>query len=230
MNNKKEIKIIQLTDIHGVDFLIDEISLDLIKSDLIIISGDITHFGKVKEASNIIGKILSYNKNIYAVTGNCDFPEVEKYLKDNDLDLNRTIRKFKGISLYGLSGSLPCPGKTPFEYTEKQANAWLSELSGKIEKAPLQIFVSHQPPFNTINDKVDEYHHVGSKSIREFIKGISPDLCLTGHIHEGIGIDSINNCKIVNPGPFRTGKYSVINISGENSIKIDLKQITARQN
>jgi uncharacterized protein len=230
MNSKKELKIIHLTDIHGADFLINKIASELENADLIIISGDITHFGKAKEASNIIGKILSYNKNIFAVSENCDFPEVEKYLIDNNLELNRIVRKFDRITFYGLSGSLPCPGKTPFEYTEKEVNMWLSELSGQLEKVGMQIFVPHQPPFNTINDQVDENNHVGSKEIRQFIEGQSPDLCLTGHIHEGIGIDSINNCKIVNPGPFRNGKYSDITITDDYSFKIDIKQIMARKN
>jgi uncharacterized protein len=230
MKSKKEIRIIHLTDIHGADFLIDQISSDLRISDLVIIAGDITHFGKEKEAKVIIEKISNYNKNILAISGNCDYPEVEQYLVDCNLNLNRIIRNFEDITLYGLSGSLPCPGSTPSEYTEKDANKWLTELSGKIENVNLHILVSHQPPYNTINDNVGDEEHVGSKEIRNFIKNKLPVLCLTGHIHEGIGIDTIENCKIVNPGPFRTGKYSIITITTENSINIELKQITAIKN
>jgi Icc-related predicted phosphoesterase len=230
MKKKNEIQFVHLTDIHGVDFLISEIREDLKKSDFIVITGDITHFGKEKEAAKVIDQILVYNKNILAVSGNCDFPEVEKYLKDNNFDLNRTIKNIRGITFYGLSGSLPCPGRTPFEYTEEKAGKWLAELAVKLEPTPIQIFATHQPPYNTINDKIGEEEHVGSREIRNFIENNAPALCLTGHIHEGIGIDTVNNCKIVNPGPFRTGKYAIITISPENEFVIDLKQISARKN
>jgi uncharacterized protein len=228
MKTSKEIQIIHLTDIHGAGFLIDEIASDLQKADLVIISGDITHFGKEKETSRILERIENYNKNILAITGNCDFPEVQKFIEIKGINIHRVIKEAEGLSFIGISGSLPCPGKTPNEYSENQVEEWLNEIESNINASDTLIFVSHQPPVNTLNDMVCENTHVGSIEIRKYIEKNKPVLCLTGHIHEGIGIDSIGKCKIVNPGPFRTGKYAVININNDGSTLIELKQIKAK--
>ncbi len=66
--------------------------------------------------------------------------------------------------------------------------------------------VSHQPPYDTINDQVSPGVHVGSNSIRKFIEEHQPLVCFSGHIHEGTGIDHIGNTAIVNPGSGRQGK------------------------
>ena len=157
-----------------------------------------------------------YNPNILAVAGNCDFPVVETYLKHANIDIHRKIIRFDKYVIAGISGSLPCPGTT-----------WLDELSTQIKDDEPFIFVPHQPPSETLNDEVKKGMHVGSQAIRRFIQKTSPILCLTGHIHEGIGVDKINDCPIINPGPFRTGKYAQIEIAGESEVRITLKQITA---
>ena len=55
--------------------------------------------------------------------------------------------------------------------------------------------------------------HVGSTAIRAFIEKYQPDLCITGHIHEGKGIDAIGRTKIINPGMFRQGGWVDIHIN-----------------
>ena len=168
-----------------------------------------------------------YNPNIFAVAGNCDYPEVETYLQHAKTGIHRKIVKFDKYILAGISGSLPCPEITPYEYSEAEVASWLDGLSMKIKDDEPFIFVSHQPPSDTLNDEVKKDMHVGSPAIRQFIQKTSPILCLTGHIHEGIGVDKINDCPIINPGPFRTGKYAQIVITGECLVEINLKQITA---
>lgn len=220
-------QIIQLTDIHGADYLIHEIASDLKSADLIVLSGDITHFGKEKESALIIDKIRKHNKNIFAVTGNCDFPEVQHYIEKENFNLNREIKEFNGFMFSGISGSLPCPGKTPNEYTEDQLSEWLTEIDNTYETEPIHILVSHQPPANTVNDRVSDNEHVGSVVLRKYIEHKQPILCLTGHIHEGIGVDSIGSCTILNPGPFRTGKFAAINFTDNVLSDIEIRQITA---
>ncbi len=220
--------IIHLTDIHGAGNNLAKIGNELRNADIVILSGDITHFGYSKDVVPIIENISYFNKRIYAVPGNCDYIEVDMFLTEIKINLHRNIIETDRYILCGLGGSLPCPGYTPFEYTESEAGSWLSEIKDKIKSSKPMIFVSHQPPFNTKNDRLTNGDHVGSKSVREFINSTSPILCLTGHIHEGIGVDTIGNSMIVNPGPFRTGYYASIKITGENSVNSTLKQITVQ--
>lgn len=225
----RKINIIHLTDIHGAAYIVNSISNDLQKADLIIISGDITHFGRKKDAERIIDAISAYNSSILAVSGNCDFPETEEYLLNKKMNLHLAVKEIAGYSIAGIGGSLPCPGTTPFEYTDDQAETWLKKIKQRINSEKLLLFVSHQPPFRTINDTLPNKTHVGSKSILNFIKDTQPLVCFTGHIHEGIGIDTIGATKIVNPGPFREGKYARIQITNI-SVNITLQQITVSDN
>jgi Icc-related predicted phosphoesterase len=227
---ERDLHILHLTDIHGAHFLIEEIGHEIRDADLVILSGDITHFGRRKEASIIIEKIRRYNRNILAVSGNCDYPVVEEYLGKEKISLHRKIVKYAGYTVMGLGGSLPCPGTTPFEYTEDDVKRWLAEMKKSINQHAPILFVSHQPPVNTLNDDVGNGRHVGSSAVRNFIEAKEVLLCVTGHIHEGIGIDTIDNCKVVNPGPFRTGKYAKIAMIGNKKpgIEISLEQITVR--
>jgi Icc-related predicted phosphoesterase len=227
MDPKDTLNIIHLTDIHGALFLLDEIQRELANADLIVLSGDITHFGKNKEARTIIEKILHYNTSVFAVAGNCDYPEIEEYLAEMELNLHRMVKVIQNYAFAGIGGSLPCPGTTPFEYTDEQVSDWLKVISDEFSGENPLILVAHQPPYNTINDSLPNGMHVGSKALNQFIQDTQPLLCLTGHIHEGIGIDSIGVTKIVNPGPFRTGKFAKISISGKKSVNISIEQITA---
>jgi uncharacterized protein len=219
--------IVHLTDIHGTGNTIYRIGDELRKADIVILSGDITHFGYSKDVVPIIENIAFFNKNIYAVPGNCDYHEVDKFLTEFEINLHRKIIETDRFVFCGLGGSLPCPGYTPFEYEESEADSWLSDMKKQIKNIKPLIFVSHQPPIDTKNDRLTNGDHVGSISVRKFIEDTCPLLCLTGHIHEGIGVDTIGKCELINPGPFRMGYFASIRITGENSVKPIPKQITA---
>jgi uncharacterized protein len=222
------IHLLHLTDIHGAGFMIDSIGQEIAGADLVIISGDITHFGREKEAKNLLEKIRSYNRHVLAVPGNCDYPEVEQYLISENSCLHKKAVRHSGFILAGLGGSLPCPGTTPFEFTETEADLWLKQIECLREPHTPFLFIAHQPPFDTMNDDLGNGDHVGSRAVRQFILNTKPVLCATGHIHEGIGIDTIGNCKIVNPGPFRHGNYAIIHITGGEypTVEIQLKRIS----
>ncbi|KAL9645158.1 hypothetical protein ABK040_002361 [Willaertia magna] len=61
-----------------------------------------------------------------------------------------------------------------------------------------QIWITHMPPFNTVNDNCkikddnDEISkfHCGSKAIRNFIESYQPLITLHGHIHECVDISN----------------------------------------
>ena len=214
--------IITLTDIHANTGAISALGNRLRSADLVLLSGDITHFGHKKEMAGIIGLIRSFNPSAFAVSGNCDYPDAGQFLADENICLNSLAKEFQGIAFYGLSGSLPCPGKTPNEYSEEEFEVFLRDFPSQAGLP--QIMVSHQPPFDTINDQVSPGVHVGSKSIRKFIEERQPLICFTGHIHEGTGIDHIGNTAIVNPGPAGRGSYVLTEISDGKIKRLEVAQ------
>ncbi len=218
-------KILHLTDIHSKKSIIEKISKELESAELILISGDITHFGREKETENIINEIKKYNKSVYAVAGNCDYPEVSKYLEGHHVSLDRKIINIDNIAIFGIGGSLPCPGATPNEFSEGIFDLELSRLYKNLQGDSKQlILLIHQPPYNTKNDRVNSGLHVGSKAVRKFIEDKQPALVLCGHIHEAKAVDTIGETKIVNPGSFRDGFYAIIEIQ-EKDIVVSLKNV-----
>ncbi len=215
-------KIVIITDIHGNTSPIGKFGKALSEADLVIIAGDITNFGGEKEARKVIDEVSSYNADILAVTGNCDTKEVDDYLNTLGINLHgRSITK-DGLAIVGAGGSLPCPSPTPNVYSEEEYTAIFKDSVEGLDKKARMILVSHQPPVNTINDRVTSGEHVGSISVREFIEKYEPLVCFSGHIHEAPGIDVIGRTKIVNPGPLGTRSYAYLDVKdGEiNALEI----------
>ena len=87
------------------------------------------------------------------------------------------------------------------------------------------VMVSHQPPADTVVDRVPNGSHVGSPAVRAFIEERQPLVCLSGHIHEGDGLDRIGNTQLVNPGPFMLGHYVVIEVA-EGRAEVSIHSVT----
>ena len=206
-------KIIGLTDIHGKTGNIHEIFEDLRSADIVLISGDITHFGKEEDAQSVIQDIRNINDHVFAVPGNCDYLDVQKYLLSEGISLDRRIIKFPNYTLAGIGGSLSCPGITPNEYSEEEFRTHLAEMKKYLPPNIPLFFISHQPPIDSPCDQVRNGVHVGSVSIHDFIIENQPLLCLTGHIHESVCMDFMDKTIIVNPGPLDIGGYVQIEFS-----------------
>ena len=214
-------KILHITDIHS-DFERLKNVVESESFDLILISGDITHFGNKAELQKALDILDSTKIDYFAVTGNCDKLDCEYLLEDKGISLDSKIINFDDYQLCGLSGSLPCPGATPNEFTEDEFAAKLATIEKSIIPGKPAVFVTHQPPHNTINDKIITGLHAGSKTVRDFIEKHSPVICLTGHIHEGKGTDYIGKCPVINPGPLRNGHFAIVDITGESTPYVDL--------
>jgi Icc-related predicted phosphoesterase len=213
--------VINIADIHGNAKPIAEMSEILSSADLILLSGDITHFGGNNQAAQIINEIKSYNSNILAVTGNCDTDEVDTFLEKEDIQIHGRAIDVDDVTIFGAGGSLPCPSPTPNIYSEEEyAAIFGSSVQGMEENSP-KIMVSHNPPIDTLNDTLESGAHVGSKTVRSVIEETKPLVCFTGHIHEAAGIDEIGSTKIVNPGPLGTRSYAYLDITDKiNSLEI----------
>jgi hypothetical protein len=120
---------------------------------------------------------------------------------------------FEEHVIAGVGGSLKCPGRTPNEFSEDEFHEFLSELERDLPAGRPFVFVSHQPPRGTACDLAWGGSHVGSRSIRSFIEKTRPLVCFCGHIHEAVGIDSIGDSGVVNPGPLETESIALAVVS-----------------
>ena len=211
-------RIIAIGDIHMSADNINRLS-DAKKADLILINGDLTNYGSIRDAKEVLETIMSVNQNVLAQFGNLDQPEINDYLEDIGINLHNQARLINNrVCLIGIGGSNRTPFSTPSEFSEQelarfagngydQALNYIS-LAEPIEKIKIPlILVSHTPPYETKVDRLSGGSHAGSTAIRNFIEERQPDLCITGHIHEATGTDTIGDTPVYNPGMFRQGGW-----------------------
>ncbi|MEE4240126.1 MAG: metallophosphoesterase [Desulfopila sp.] len=204
-------KIIVFGDIHMVTSTLRNIE-NLTLADLLIVTGDITNFGNRNDAKKVLNDILSFNRNLLCLAGNLDNSDINDYLEDLGMNLHGQAHMVRRrICVFGVGGSNPTPFRTPWEFKEDElyrialdGHRQAKELIGLAEpitghKIPL-LFVSHAPPYGTTIDRLRNGRHVGSKAIRKFIENYSPDLCVSGHMHEARGEDILGETRLFNPG------------------------------
>jgi len=211
------IHLVALADIHGITIHLPTIEGSLRQADAVVIAGDVTNFGGGEAAAPIIEAIEAINPHIAAVYGNCDRPEVQAYLADHGLSVHSQIKQICGLTYIGIGGSLVCSGRTPSEVDDAVLAAGL-DLSGQDLQWPRDagpqpvVLVTHQPAYGTRLDEVGGSSHTGSRAIRAFIERFRPILAVSGHLHEAIGVDTIGPTTLVNPGPFKLGRYALIEV------------------
>lgn len=192
-----------LADIHGNLSAIDQAAEFLEKADAVLIAGDITDYGDTGQIKSVIDGIRLFNKNIFAVHGNCDTPAVQNYLEKENISIHRNPIHFKGITFAGLGGTTAPPMMSLEEdsYEYDTFADYLDILGREIGKDKPFIFVSHQGAWQT-----EVAGGIGSLSIRKFIDKYSPILALSGHSHDAVGVENLNGSILANPGPLRKGK------------------------
>jgi len=190
----------------------------------VIIHGDITNRGNLSQATAMISQILSRNKNIYAQAGNMDGMEILTYLNNNTTLLHRKgFELSPGLGIMGVGMSTPTPFQTPGEFSDEQLGQWLEETWKSISHFPHTFVVTHDPPYGTQLDRTSG-KHVGSRAVLSFIKKHQPDILLCGHIHESKGKDYIGKTRAVNPGPFGSGGYALVEYDN-NTVDIHFKYL-----
>ena len=190
--------------------------------NVVLICGDITHFGSIEEAKELLQSIADIEPVILFIPGNCDPPSLTENLGNLEC-IHGRCKQISNINFSGVGGSSPSPFDTPFELTEEEIAELLNRGYRDCDKNMRSVLVSHSPPKNTLVDVTSERDHVGSTSVRDFIESTKPSLVVCGHIHESAGIDEINGSIIVNPGPARH-KHCVL-ISLTDKIKIELDHL-----
>ena len=215
-------RILIVSDIHSNSSAVARVRDKALKEhvEVLLICGDITHFGTVQASESIL-KELSYSSKVLFVHGNCDPVALSKIEKSGNAEnLHSRHLNIDGLSFIGSGGSLKTPFRTRIEYTEEQISKHLQKASLEIADKRV-IVVSHDPPFNTKLDRIYSGEHVGSKALREFILTKEPIIVTCGHIHEGRGIDKVSNSIVVNSGPTFNGYCALAEIKG-NQVIVEL--------
>lgn len=211
-------KIIAIPDMHGSTKGIDRIAEDLSSADIVLLAGDLTNFGHENDAVRIVDEVRKYANEIYAIPGNCDYGDVNHYLIEQGIGVHGKGVVVDGVAFVGVGGSLPAPGRTPTEYSEAELQEFMDIAIEEVPDHLPLILMAHQPPLNTKIDRITNGTHVGSRAVRSFIEEHQPLICFSGHIHEGIGIDTIGETKLINPGPFRQGGYAFAEIGSDKDV------------
>ena len=206
--------VVAITDLHGDAAALRGFADALEAADVVLIAGDLTHFGRRDQAAEVVDAVRRRNPNVLAVPGNCDYPDVTRYLAEEGIGLHGAHRIVDGVAFLGLGGSLRCPGRTPNEFAEPELAAFLDAAADGLDPALPWLLVSHQPPRDTAMDLVRSGLHVGSTAVREFILAHEPLACFSGHIHEAAGTGALGGTQLANPGPARGGRYARAELDG----------------
>ncbi len=214
-------KLLVATDFHGVASAFETFSLkaETEHVDLMVLCGDITHFGTLEHATELMSLLAEPRIPIVFVPGNCDPPSLTGVDIPGAMCIHGKKKNYGDLTFIGIGGSPPTPFHTPFELTEQQIQDVLNVVSDKIAEDRKLILVSHTPPLNTNLDKTFLGEHAGSRSVRAFIEKRKPIAVICGHIHEGKGRDRIGRTDIVNPGPAKNRNFAEIVIDEDFTVK-----------
>src|SRR5207245_9185802 len=104
---------------------------------------------------------------------------------------------------------------TPVDCREQEMAAYLLTRSDTLTDPRYTVRVAHCPPHQTALARIHSGLHVGSHSVRSFIETYQPDLCISGHIHEAPGEDTIGQTLLLNPGMLAQGGYVTVTCTPE---------------
>ncbi len=192
-----------------------------IHAEVLVIAGDITHFGDVQNARELLSSLVKLQLPIFLVPGNCDPPSLTRINLENALCIHGSCETYDNTMFVGVGGGNLSPFNTPFEMTEEEIVAVLNQISEKCQLRTRLVLVSHTPPKDTNLDVAFSGEHVGSSSVRKFIEEKQPSIVFCGHIHEARGIDRIGNTVVVNPGPARHSQCAVANLNNKIEVHLD---------
>ena len=200
------------TDIHGAYSKVFRI-IESESPDIVIIGGDLTTVGTVKEAEEAIGKFLKLTGKLFCVAGNMDLPYHDDLFVRLGVSINGRGIVFNDVGFFGVSAAPLSPLHTPYELSEDEIAGRIRNGYEHVRSSKTKIFVPHAPPYGTKVDIVHSGIHVGSTAVREFIEDTQPDVVICGHIHEGRGEDSLGISRIINCGSASQGHYCVVDLS-----------------
>jgi len=218
------LKVLALSDFHGFlpSFYRVVEKAEEIEADLIVVAGDITHFGDLEDAKKLLGILTQSGSDVLFVPGNCDPPSLASVDWNKPRCLHGRSVSVEDLCFLGVGGALRGPFHTLFEVDDGEIKSIL-EACLRSEPSKRFVVVSHNPPKNTKLDLTRLGLHVGSMSLRSFIEQHKPLCVVCGHIHEARGVDSLGLTVLVNPGPARDGNYAVLEL--DDKVEVELGKL-----
>jgi Icc-related predicted phosphoesterase len=217
-------RLLCLSDIHGEAAGLRAILPDAARgADVVVLAGDLTHLGGYAEAEALLAPLFDIGIPLLAVAGNMEHEGVRRYIGEKKVDIHGRGVVMNGVGFMGLGAGTPSPFNSPWELSDHEARPLLAAGFAAVAGAPYKVLVSHSPPRGTRLDRTVLGQHVGSQAVRDFLDGGPVDLCICGHIHEAAGEDWIGRTLCVNLGPFRNGKYAVLDIQ-DGQARVDWRK------
>lgn len=183
---------------------IETISLQAQTPDAIILTGDLTDFGRPNEYDYLKSILNSLPYPIYMLVGNHDNIEVMRqtfsntqYLGDRG-PLNYSV-KIDEIQLIALDTTVP---NESFGQLTIETLEWLELELNKHIHLPV-IIAMHHPPFQTLIGHMDEIGITsGSEQFRKIIETYSNiERIICGHLHRSISVRFGNTIASTCPSP-----------------------------
>ena len=206
--------IVVVTDIHGAYANVKKI-VERELPDVLIIGGDLTTVGTVKEAEEALLKFRQFTGTIFCVAGNMDLPQHDDLFVRLGVSINGRGYVHDNIGFFGVSAAPFSPLHTPYELSEEEIAARIRNGYADVRASGRKVFVPHAPPYGTRVDIIHSGIHVGSSAVRDFIEESEPDVVACGHIHEARGMDAIGKSCIINCGPASKGYYGLVTVADE---------------
>lgn len=186
-------RLVCISDTHNLHYYID-----LPPGDILCHAGDWSFRGEKIEQILVkewIKRISVRYKHVIFISGNHDInftPDRTADLPDNCYHLHDTGIKLEGIYFYG-SAYTPRFGDWGFGETEDKLEKRFAHIPKKT-----QVLLTHGPAYSIL-DKNRNGELCGSKALYAKIKNLPKlKLHLFGHIHEGAGIENIENIVFAN--------------------------------
>jgi len=212
-------RLLCLADLHGDETALNNILQDAGTVDVILLGGDITHFGTPNQAEEFVLQARNSCPHVFGVAGNCDSAAIDERLAEMGVSLFRRGIVHRGIGFYGVS-SMPPWVATMYELSEDEISEALTVGRGQVRESDLDVILSHPPPRDCKLDRTTRGDHVGSSAVRRMIENYRPALVVCGHIHEARGVDTIASTTVVNCGPACRGSYALVHLDGKVDVQL----------
>ena len=219
-----------ISDLHGDLDVLDKMDAAFNQADAVLFAGDFAKFEHEETGLPALEKMCRKHDTIFSVLGNCDSPDFLSEMEGKDVSVEKSLANYEGLSFIGCGGGSTFTGTTPFERTDEELVSDLAIISSQGEQEWNNLIVlMHNPPKDTKCDTISNGMHVGSPLLRQFIETYKPLAVITGHIHESVGIDTIGNTTVINPGSLAEVKYAWLDVEKQGDsyrvVKAELGQL-----